>query len=209
MTALRRSASGFTLVELLIAVFVFAVLSGLGYVGLSSVIEQRRTAGEALTRTTELRATAARLREDLFTVRHRPVADAFGSRLRNALIVPGEAASSTLPVLEFTRGGWRNPALYARGSQQRVAWLVEDGALVRASWAVLDPAPDSEPLRRVMLEGVLRVRVRLLTGDGLWEPVWPPRDEPAGIELLPRAAEITVETEDLGELVWLVEMVGA
>jgi general secretion pathway protein J len=107
-----------------------------------------------------------------------------------------------------------NPIARPRSTHQRVAYLLEEDRLVRLSWVVLDPAPDSEPVRQVLLEGVTRFEIRLLSSDDAWVDRWPLSD-PSGSGTqgtsnasLPRAAEVSIELEDWGEVRWLIEMVG-
>ena len=57
-------------------------------------------------------------------------------------------------ALSFTRSGWHNPNDNPRSNLQRVNYRVEDGALWRDSYPVLDRAPDTEPQQVRLLEGV-------------------------------------------------------
>jgi general secretion pathway protein J len=206
-----RDLNGFTLVELLVAIVVFVILAGMGYAGLASLIEQREHATASLQRTNEIRAVAHRLTEDLFTARPRPIDDPFGGQSLPGLRVDPDAT----PRLMLVRGGWLNPISRARSTHQRVAYSLEDGELVRLTWTVLDPAPDSEPIRQVMLAGVVRFEIRLLTGDDIWSQRWPNNggtgigSDRSSLARLPRAAEVLIEMEDWGEVRWLVEMIGA
>jgi general secretion pathway protein J len=203
---IRSRQQGFTLVELMVAIVVFVILAGMGYLGLAHLIDQREIAGSAMERTNELRAAAHRMTEDLFTARPRPVDDPFGGASQPSLLVDPTGS----PHLMLTRGGWMNPVSRPRSTQQRVAYLLEGDALIRLTWSVMDPAPDTDPVRQVLLRGVLRFEVLVLTGDDSWLPRWP-ANATAGANppsSMPRAAEVSIELEDWGEVRWLVEMVG-
>jgi general secretion pathway protein J len=202
----RTQPAGFTLIELMVAIVVFVILAGMGYLGLAHLIEQREIASTGMDRTNQLRATAHRVTEDLFTARPRPVDDPFSGPPQPGLRVDPTGS----PRLMLTRGGWMNPLSRPRSTQQRVAYLLEGDELVRLTWMVLDPAADTEPVRQVLLAGVLRFEVRLLTGDASWQDRWP-SGRNGGTTLastMPRAAEVLLELEDWGEVRWLVEMVG-
>ena len=84
---------------------------------------------------------------------------------------------------------------------------MQDGALIRDQWLVLDPAQDSAVLARPLLEeGVESVFIKFYDDQGQWHDAWPPvNEENPG---LPRLAEVTIETERWGTLRWLFRFPG-
>ena len=124
------------------------------------------------------------------------------------------AGSGLEQQLEFTRGGWRNPAGQLRSSLQRVGYEVQEDRLIRKNWIVLDRAQDSEPREQELLDGIEEMQVRFLDSDDGWHEVWPPLEqlrvrEGTGEEAapeLPRAIEFTVEMEGWGKLTWLFQV---
>ena len=118
-------------------------------------------------------------------------------------------------ALSFTRGGWHNPNDLPRSNLQRVNYRVEDGALWRDTYPVLDRAPDTQPQQVRLLEGVELLEPVFLgdlaaaerEGRGLtidtsgWQSSWVADTSAPGVELLPPVAlEIRLELDDLGEL---------
>ncbi|WP_137817945.1 type II secretion system minor pseudopilin GspJ [Pseudomonas sp. 2FG] len=193
---MRRSA-GFTLLELLIAIAIFALL-GLGtYRMLNSVL---RT--DTATRTQEqqlrelIRAMAA-FERDVLQLVARPVRDPFGES-RAALL--GEGGDH--PALEFTRNGWRNPMGTPRSRLQRVRWELSGEQWQRRYWTVLDQAQDSQPRVQQALDGVTRFALRYLDREGRWLDSWPPAEgaEDKRLQRLPRAVELVLEHRRYGEL---------
>ncbi len=193
---MNRVARGFTLLELLIAVSVFALMSAIAYGGLRSVLHARAATDEQAAALRELQLAEMFLAGDLRSLIARPVRDDYGDS-QGALRVDelGEQR------LVLTRAGWSNPLDAPRSELQRVAWGIEDGHLVRLYWPTLDRLPGSEALRVELLAGVQALGVRLLDAAGQWHTQWP--DERAGVtsdSTLPRAIEVTLETERYGAI---------
>lgn len=205
-----RRVQGFTLLEMLVAVAIFAVVAALSYGGLIAVMRQYDATREAQSRLQEIRRAVTVLERDLFQIRDRGVREAFQGDLLPAL---RGGVNDALPI-EFTRGGWRNPANMPRSTLQRVAWVLEDDTLYRLHWIVLDQAQDSEPARLDVLEGVSQFTLRFLDAEGSWHAQWPPvetalpvsGDVRAGQVPLPAAVEFVLELEDAGRIRRLVEL---
>ena len=189
----QRGNRGFTLLELLVALAVFAIMSVLAYGGLEAVLDASQK--------TEASASRLAAVQRAFTVIGRDVEQAIGRRIRDELGGPQEPlrAGATLDrgLFELSRAGWSNPAGHRRSTLQRVAYRHEDETLFRSQWLVLDRAQDSSAQERVLLEGVRAVQVRILDTASQWQTEWPPL---TGAGAVPRALEIVIELDDWGEL---------
>lgn len=181
---------GFTLLELIVVLLVFAVMSVMAYGGLRSVLTARVDVEAAMDRTARYQRTFRKVRDDLQQVRARPVRDGFGDLQPALLSVGGDG-------LLFTRGGWRNPLLAPRASLERVRYRLADRTLYRDSWRVLDRAQDSAVVELPLLERVDVLRWRFLDDAREWQDEWP--SEQAGV---PGMIELQLETEDWGLLRW-------
>lgn len=194
------SSRGFTLLELLVAVAIFAVLAAMAYGGLQMVVNARERTEAQMQRLAELQTAFTVLARDIEQTVARGVRDEFGDSLP-AMLAPGNAREDEGVMIELTRMGWRNPAGRARSHLQRVAYVVEDDALVRRYWQVLDRTQGSEPLESVLVEDIKGVEARFLGPDAQWTNQWPPltaaTPTTATTSLdVPRVVEITFETED-------------
>lgn len=181
---LHTSASdGFTLLELLVAVAVFALMAVMAYGGLDSVVRQSEIVEGEADRLAEFQNGLHRLRADLGMAIDRPVRDSGGSPERSFV---GEANDGRL--LAFTRLGSANPWLEPRGQIERVEWRFHEGSLQRRSWAPVDGASvGGEWKDRLAVE---RVEVTFFDSDNNSYPQWPPANRP---DLrLPRAVELRV-----------------
>lgn len=198
-----RCQRAFTLLELLVALAIFAVLALLAYGGLNGLMNTRAATEERAEELHRLQMTYRILERDIEQWVPRPVRNEFGES--EASLRAGQRIDA---AFELTRGGWRNPAEQPRSTQQRVAYTVRDNALLRYQWPTLDRAPDAKPREQTLLEDVDEVRLRFLDQADQWQERWPPAGQtvapgqPAA-EILPRAVEVVLITERWGELRWL------
>lgn len=201
----RRSSPGFSLVELLVAVTVFAALAAVAYGGLANVARTRAALAERQDRFADVVRAMSDLERDISQAVSRPVRGNYGER-QPALL--GGANR-----IELTRLGFANPRAEARSNLQRVAYAWIDGGLQRGRWAALDRAPRSAARERELIGEVKDLHLRYFGADGAWRDTWPPRELPAQAaddvtleSLLPRAIEVRMMLADLGELRRLIEL---
>ena len=196
---LRRAAAGFTLLELIVVVAIFGLFAVMAYGGLNATLKTRVEVERAQDRLGHLQKAYLRLRDDIQQVAARPVRDGYGDEQ------PPLRGLERPQMLDFTRGGWRNPASVMRSTLERVSYRVEDGKLIRASFRVLDQAQDSKAQDVVVLEQVESLELRYLDENREWRSRWPPdsADTRAADQPPPLAVEVKLETRDLGELTFL------
>ncbi len=198
----HRAAAGFTLIELTVALGVFAVLSVLAYGGLSQVLEARRQVESAAERLTGLQLALTEIGRDVREAVPRRVRDARGDP------EPPLRADAGEDLLSLTTASWPNPAGLPRSNLRRVAYRARGGTLERVAWPVLDRAPDTDPRVEALAPGVRRVAFRFLDGDRLWHEQWPPATGRGSGSALPLAVEVTLELEDWGPVQRLFALPG-
>ena len=190
-----RKHAGFTLLERLVAVSLFAIMSAMAYGTLNQVLDTQFRAGEHAERLAELQKAFSVISGDLQQAVARPVRDNYADG--TAAMTGGSVGAS---VLEFSRAGWRNPAGWSRSHLQRVSYGLDDQRLVRRNWWVLDRSVDSEPVEAVLLADVDAVEVRFMDGKRQWQDFWPAARQDERLDLLPLAVEITVELKGWGRI---------
>jgi general secretion pathway protein J len=203
-TCLRHR--GFTLLELLVAIAIFSLLSVIAYSGIRSVITSREVVDENMTRLAELQRTVLSLGDDLRQATSRGIRDEYGDQQKAFISAPLTADTGEIR-LELTRAGYPNPLGTTRSNLQRVAYLVEDHTLYRLSWPNLDRAPDELPRKTALCSHIDGLSLRYLDFDRNWHEQWPPlKSGDAGT--LPQAVEITLELADWGDITRLYAVAG-
>ena len=193
---------GFTLLELVVAIGIFGLVSLMAYGGLNSVLKGRRQVESYLERTGEFQRAYRRLRDDFQQVRTRPARDGYGD------VQPALRGDHDTRV-EFTHGGWRNPGQAPRSSLERVDYALVDKKLMRESFRVLDQAQDTKAVSIALLEQVDDMQLRYLNTSREWSDTWPPQDTTGQLQKItapPLAVEMTLRTRDWGDLKFLFRL---
>ena len=203
-----RLHQGFTLVEVLIAMAITAFVATVAYTGLSTVITGMESTRENAQRSYEVSRAWMIITRDLRQFTNRPVRDEFGE-LEPAL----QGGPVARFALSLTRGGWHNPNALLRSNLQRVNYRVEDNALWRDSYPVLDRAGDTEPASVILLSDVDDLRLLFLgsvdtaggTGINLDTRQWPDNwvvdtSQPGATLAPPAALQLTLQLADWGEM---------
>ncbi len=208
---MRRA--GFTLIEVVIAIFIAAIMFSIGYRTLNQAMVDRESLNTSQTRVTEIQKGMRVVAQDFAQIAARPARDTQG----NGELQPAISSSNRdNTLLIFSRTGWSNPAGLPRPAEERVRYRFVDGSLVREHWFSLDPAPNADPVQRVLLTHVKSVEVRFLDpASRTWRTDWPPI-QPSGTvtplqideALLPRplAIEFTLVLDDWGRIQRLFEI---
>ena len=149
----NHSSRGFTLIELLVAVAILAIIGVIALVGLNRIIDQQALARESAERWQEIQLAIRLITQDLAQLHPRATREELGETYQPSLL----ADPSAQFALEFSRGGWANPAGLPRGTVLRVAYNWEDDKLVRWHWAVMDRTLSTPPVRAEILDGVTNV----------------------------------------------------
>jgi general secretion pathway protein J len=199
----RTHTSGFTLIEVLVALAVFGVMSALAYMTLGQTLNNSQMLNERMDRLQSIQRTMNYLSSELLQAAPRSIRADLGESepaLRSSF-----AADFSL---QLTHGGWPNSAGVPRSTQQRTAYRIEDDELIRYHWNVLDRTVNNIPVATVLLDEIESLTFRFLQSDGEWSDQWPPVNVQAASNStsLPRAVEITLTLPGEGELTRIVEV---
>ena len=190
---------GFTLLELLIASIIFAIMAIMAYGGLANVMDNSKSSQTALKRLQQVQQSVSVLNRDFLQILPRAVRDEYGN------VQPALSAGNNIDnLVEFTRGGRVNPGNLLRSTLLRVAYRFEEEKLVRLQWPQLDNAPGVEAKQTILIDDVENVTIRFLDQDGEWQELWPPLNSAGGTnagkttELA--AIEIVLQLKDWGDI---------
>ena len=177
---------GFTLVETLVALFVFGLIAAAGVIILGNSADAQLRIGEASRSVQDMQRLRAALRADLGQMAVRVTREATGAR-RPAFVAGGDDGR----LFAFVRRGWENPDGAPRASLQAVSYRHFGDRLERLAAPHADGAADTEPA--VLLSEVTAVAVAYRDGEG-WRTDWDARRADA----VPAAISLEVTTRRFG-----------
>lgn len=179
----RRAESGFTLLEVLVAVTLFALAAQLSFGGLRNILHAREQLAPRHEAAAALRYGVSLLSQDLTALAPRAVRDALGDA------APAVQAGARDELILLSRYDAARPLLLDEVAVYRVGYRLRDGQLLRDTWPVIDPVQSTEPVTQVLLEHVRELRLRFLAdGAAEWSDLWPSGGD-GDLAALPRAIE--------------------
>jgi general secretion pathway protein J len=199
---------GFTLLELLIASIIFALMAVMAYGGLANVMDASEISKSALLRLKQLQQTVSILDRDLSQIVRRPIRDEYGNE--QAALSAGNNVDN---LIELTRGGQSSPPALLRSSLVRVAYRFDEDKLVRLRWPQLDRSPNMEAKQSILIDNLENVSIRFLDQNNEWQQQWPPLNASSAEPIIdaegspvatppaqPSAIEIILTLSDWGDI---------
>ncbi|MEC7119251.1 MAG: type II secretion system minor pseudopilin GspJ [Pseudomonadota bacterium] len=207
----RDAVQGFTLIELVVAMSIFAALSLAGWQVFNNLMMTRERAGLHAALLSEQQAAYGQLMRDLSQATARPIRDQYGARA--ALLLDGQS-------IEFTRVGRVDPRLIQLGEFERIRYELQQGELVRLALAQVDQWGVAQPTRTIVLQDVESLQFEALNPQPT--AIWPPLEDrpppasadarqslsPQGDQRLPRGVQVRFQQKGR-ELVWRFSLVSA
>jgi general secretion pathway protein J len=192
---------GFTLVELLVALAIFAIIAGFAYRGLDAMLQSRVALEKESRKWRDASVFVGRIERDLAAVIDRNVVGESGTTLASLSSLIESSGSGE--GLALTRSG--SPLQEnALAAPQRIAYRLRDGAIERLSWNGLDAAPREDPTAVAVLKSVSAFSLRFLDPNGEWQGTWGLPGNPDA--KLPAAVEITLQLASGERIVRLVDL---
>lgn len=194
-----KRESGFTLLEILIALFIFAIIATITATMLHTIINAHQDSERYYKRLTQIQLAISLIRKDLQQIAPQAIYDEKGKLLPPIYALPQH--------VEFTRAGLVNPNFIAkRSTMQRVAIYLQNNTLYLKTWDQLNRNLDSHANTKILLTDVDQFDVQYLSfGQGFadnWPPGNLPRQSNSGLNNfpIPRAIKIKLVLAKLGKL---------
>lgn len=181
------SQAGFTLLEMLVALSIFALISVMAYRGLNLVLETREKVTAEGRKWQDITRLFSRLEQDFTMAVNRPVRDSRDLPMP-ALVGDPQPVGEDGALIAFTRMGLAGQR-GALQDLQRFGYRLRGEAVEQLVWPVLDQAPRTRPAADELLTGVRALEARYLGRGGTWQDRWPLPGQPAE---LPAAVEVTL-----------------
>ncbi|WP_461537649.1 type II secretion system minor pseudopilin GspJ [Spongorhabdus nitratireducens] len=181
------SSQGFTLLEMLLALAIFALIGMSSWQVLNTVVNARNVQSEHLQKLEAMDYAYMVIKQDIRQIVSRGVR--INGKVSKQAIFAGEILDSDDQGLTFVRAGWINPeSRLPRSELQRVYYRLYDGQLERGYDRVLDAQPGTEPDYQPLLSGLNSLKFRFYYIDdkqhsGQWQDTLKEDSWPAAIAL--------------------------
>ncbi|WP_245623472.1 type II secretion system minor pseudopilin GspJ [Catenovulum maritimum] len=186
---------GFTLIEMLLAISIFALMSLAGFNILSSTVDSNELSLKHGDKMAKLQRAMLTIERDFTQISQRKVR-INGEAPSANLLAHGELIlDSESQVLAFRRVGWTNPMnMLPRSEVQSLAYRIFDGNLERLHYVFPDPVQGEEPKVRVLLEDVEQIEFEFFDPEAKsWQTTWEKTSLPSGVS-------IKLYSQDFGEI---------
>jgi general secretion pathway protein J len=187
---------GFTLVEMLVALFVFSLIAAASVSIMRFTVDNQGVVRAHAERLAEFQRLRAILKADLSQAAARRIRDAQGRPVREAF-----SGGQRDLLLRLVRRGWENPDAAPRASAQYFEYRLSNGQLERLSSPALDGAAQGQ-------SQILAGRVRTAAIRFLWHGQWIETLPGGPVDPLPQAVRLDLSFEDFGDVSQLFLVTG-
>lgn len=183
--------SGFTLLEVLLAIVIFSIISLSSFTIFNTVLTSDETSRVKTERLNEIQRAFLLIERDITQIARRKVRLNGEGSIDAYVHTTGDSFSSSTQALGFVKHGWTNPGLVLpRSDLQTVGYQVSEGTFERIHFNFVDPVLGEEPKVRKLLTDVIEVKFAFHDGRE-WR-------EELQDKVFPVAIAIEFELEDLG-----------
>jgi general secretion pathway protein J len=186
---------GFTLLEILIALTIFALLATITSSSLYYAFSTRTKVNLQADRLNTLQLAISIIQQDTSQIIDRAIR---GNEMRLFPTLVGQPE-----YMEFSRDGIINPkSLDKRSTLKRVAITCLDGTLIHRTWNSLDPIDRNKYQDRVLIDNIDSCHFNYLNHNLQSLPEWREQalDEEQKKEVFPTALQLNLKLKDWGEI---------
>lgn len=190
-----KKSRGFTLIEILIALTVFAILVTITTSSLYYAFDTRTRVTIQAEKLNTLQLAVSLIQQDISQTVERAIR---GNEMHLFPIFVGQPQ-----YLEFTRDGYINPqSAEKRSTLKRVALVCIDGTLIRRTWSTLDPTKRNVSEDKILLDGITKCHFNYLNQSSQLLTEWREQavNQNQHKEPLPQAIQINLTLKEWGEM---------
>lgn len=204
---------GFSLVEVMIALLIFAIVTMMCAKGINSIMLIKQKQNTIMNNISEQQMIHVFLKKDLSQAVNRPV------RINNTItpaFIGGTKATQPNELFELTRTGISNPNIQTKAlsSLRRVGYFLKDNTLIRKNWQNINKIQTSKPSQRVLSRKIKSIKIKFSNSQNQlsnnWRSIYPVnlntigkswqlKKNPLG---LPTAIQIKLMMQDNSQLTW-------
>jgi len=189
----RYHQQGFTLLEVLIAVAIFALISLAGFTILNTVLQSEERSKQRIARINEIQRAFLIMERDFLQITRRTIRVDGEKPLAGYIHSEQNNFSASSQAIAFVRSGWTNPGLLMpRGDLQSVAYRLNDNVLERLHFNFVDAVVGQEPKVRPLLSKVKELDFAYYDGKK-WQ-------KQLRKNSIPMAIAIELELDDYGQI---------
>ncbi len=203
-SSIAARINGFTLLEIMVAIAIFAVLAAAAYGGMNSIVRAQIAVRESSDALDALSHALSRFEKDLNQAYSRSSRGAYGT-IDAAMLGDSNSLSVTSMAIVATAAG-------PSATPVRVRHALINGRWLRTQTAALDLAPNTPEAARLILNDFSGASFRYLDAQLREHDRWPPANaalEGVGPDILPRAVELRLTSKRFGEIRRLIALSGA
>lgn len=187
----QANNKGFTLLEVLIAIAIFSLVSLSSFTIFDSVLKGDATAKERSDRQNELQRAFLIIERDITQIARRSIRYEGEAPSRQYIQSASDSFASEDQAIAFVRSGWTNPGLLLpRSDMQAVAYRLFDNTLQRLHSNFVDSVVGEEPKVRTLIKNISAITFEYYNGQK-WQKTW-------SSNTLPLAMAVELDTQDYG-----------
>lgn len=189
--------NGFTLIELMVAILIFSIISIISYRTLSSLVATKQIVSSTQEKWSGIGSAVNWLNTSWNHAMPIVVRDENGT-LIPAVIGKNKLSGNFDSQLEITLSGYIRDPNYGSTPPKRLGFRFTNGQLFLVTWPVLNRVRTTEPQLDLLMDNIADFVVEFLYPDKIWRDIWPQNN--MAIDQMPLGLRIKI-TMKSGEVI--------
>ncbi len=185
-----RPYKGFTLIEIMISVIIFAVISVISYRIITTLVTTKQVAGAAQDKWGNLSTISSSLGNSWNRAIPLVIRDSDGVILP-AMLGKVKLNGAFDSQLEMTLSGTIGDDVFGTNPPKRVGYRFYQDSLYLVTWPTLNRVPTTTPQVDLLIDNIKSFNVEYLYSDRQWRNTWPPDGN--DLTVLPQGIRVIFE----------------